>query len=67
MREIDDFRILTKLCEYVRKNVKHLDETNETELMIHGIATFIDLNKDSIDHFKERKSLFEYFSANSLE
>jgi cytochrome b pre-mRNA-processing protein 3 len=67
MRDIGDLRVLTRLCEYVRKNVKHLDGIQENEIMVHGIATFIDFDKDSVDHFKERKKILDYFSQNLLE
>ena len=60
MRDIEDFSVFNTLCEYVRKNVVHLDTIKEVDLLKNGIVTLIPLGKDTIDQEKEREKLLNY-------
>ena len=62
MREIEDYSVLNKLCDYVRKNIHHLDKLQEIDLLKTGIITFIPLEKDTIDHSKVRENLQKYIN-----
>lgn len=62
-REIDDFKVLTRLCEYVRKNINHLEQIKEIDLLKNGIVTFIPIDSDKCDHSKLREQLYKYLVA----
>jgi len=56
-KEITDFSSIAVLCEYVRKNVAHLDTINEMDLLKNGIVTLVGLNQSKVDHLREREIL----------
>lgn len=57
--EIKDFACLGILCEYIRKNIAHLDTINEIDLLKNGIVTLVGFDQSSVDHLKERNTLIE--------
>jgi cytochrome b pre-mRNA-processing protein 3 len=59
MNEIQDYAVLGILCDYIRKNVAHLDKINEIDYLKHGIVSFIDLDQKELDHLKVRQRLIE--------
>lgn len=65
--EIKDYAVLGKLCDYIRKNIQHLDNINEIDYLKHGIITFVDLDQKEVDHLKEREKLIEIIRAKEQE
>jgi cytochrome b pre-mRNA-processing protein 3 len=63
MKDIEDYSTLTTLCDYVRRNVSHLDNVKEIDMLKNGIVTFVTLGNDNVDHFKEREKLYKYILA----
>jgi cytochrome b pre-mRNA-processing protein 3 len=63
MRDIEDFRTLNILCDYVRKNIKHFDEIHETDVLRHGFVSFVSLDKQSVDHSIVREKLLKFVST----
>jgi len=57
MGEIKDFVVLVKMCEYVRKNVSHMDTINQADVLKNGIVTFVKLDSHKIDHLIERENI----------
>lgn len=57
--EVKDFAVLGVLCDYIRKNVSHLDKINEIDLLKNGIVTLVDFDQSNIDHLKERNKIIE--------
>ena len=64
MRDIEDFSVFRTLCDYIRKNISHLDSIKEVDLLKNGIITIIPLGMDSIDQVKESKKLDDYINNN---
>lgn len=58
-KEIKDFASLGIICEYIRKNIAHLDNINEIDLLKNGIVTLVGFDQTSVDHLKERPKLIE--------
>jgi hypothetical protein len=67
MREIKDYGKLAEMCEYIRKNVHHL-ETNITEidLIKKGLVTFVPFDQSQVDHNKVREKIIEKLKYHSM-
>lgn len=59
MKELQEFEGVATMCEYIRKNVAHLDKINEADLLRHGIISFVDLDVKEVDHLKVRGKILE--------
>jgi cytochrome b pre-mRNA-processing protein 3 len=57
--EIKDYAAIAIICEYIRKNVAHLDTINEIDLLKNGIVTFVGFDQTNRDHLKERTKVIE--------
>jgi len=57
MREISDFSVLGEMCEYIRKNVHHLEQLTDIDLMRDGIVSFVHLGQQSVDHAKLKHNI----------
>jgi cytochrome b pre-mRNA-processing protein 3 len=54
MEDANDFSMLVTLCDYVRKNVHHMEKIPEKDLLRHGVVTFVKFDQESIDHEIEK-------------
>ena len=57
MKEIEDFEAVGKMCDYIRKNVAHLDKINELDLLRNGVVSFVDMEAQELDHMKVRAKI----------
>ena len=63
MKELNDFAVLGILCDYIRKNVAHLDKINELDLLKNGIVTFVDFDQQEVDHLVARTKIIAKINA----
>lgn len=59
MKPLNDYAVLGELCEYIRKNVNHLEKLSETDLLKYGIVSFIDFEQKELDHSLMKVKIFE--------
>lgn len=60
MNEIKDYAVLGQMCDYIRKNIQHLDNNvNEFDYLKAGIVSFVDIDQKEVDHLKARQQLIE--------
>lgn len=59
MRDVEDYSAIKDMCEYIRKNVSHLEKISDEELFKNGIVTFVDFEQKEVDHFKVRPLLIQ--------
>ena len=58
-RDVHDYAALGDLCDYIRKNVSHLEAISEHDLLQHGIVSFVDFEQRDLDHSKVRPKMIE--------
>merc|ERR1712127_167111 len=58
-KEIEDYFVLVEMCDYIRKNVSHLDTITEVDLLKNGVVSFVDFEQKNLDHSKVRVKLIE--------
>jgi cytochrome b pre-mRNA-processing protein 3 len=58
-RDIKDYSALGEMCDYIRKNVSHLEKISEEDVLRHGLVTFVDFEEAKLDHAKVRPKLLE--------
>ncbi len=59
MKEIKDYSVVLELCEYIRKNIHHMEKINEIDYLRNGIVSFVDFEQKELDHAKVRLKLIE--------
>ena len=66
MRPITDMAILGEMCDYIRKNVKHLENMTEFDLLRDGIVSFVDFEIEKLDHNKVKEKIKEIIRKKDL-
>jgi hypothetical protein len=59
MKEINNYADIGEFCDYIRKNVVHLESINEIDILKLGIVSFVDLDQEKLDHSKIRIKILE--------
>lgn len=59
MRELDDYAVLGELCDYIRKNVQHLENMTQFDLLKDGVISFVGFEQEKLDHNKIRNKVFK--------
>lgn len=59
MRELKDYAVLGEMCDYVRKNVQHLENMSEFDLLRDGIVSFVDFDQAKLDHNIAKPKILE--------
>ena len=59
MKEIEDFSSVATMCDYIRKNVAHMDKISELDLLRNGVVTFVDRDVKELDHLKARTKILD--------
>ena len=63
MREVQDYQVFPVLCDYIRKNLIHLEKINELDFLKNGVVSFVDLDQKEVDHLKQRAKIIEKIRA----
>ncbi len=59
-REVDDCANFGEMCDYIRKNVSHLESNvNEEDLLKNGLVSFVDFEQRDLDHAKVRVKIMD--------
>lgn len=66
MRPITDMAILGEMCDYIRKNVNHLENMTDVDLLKDGIVSFVDFDVEKLDHNKVKGKINEIIRKKDL-
>jgi hypothetical protein len=67
MKELEDYAVIGVMCDYIRKNIQHLEKINEIDLLRNGVVSFVDLDEKELDHLKIRLKLIERMEKKESE
>lgn len=67
MKEIKDYAILGEMCDYIRKNVDHLENISDKDLLSNGIISLLDFNQKKLDHSQVRPKIYEMIRKKESE
>ena len=59
MRDLKDFAVLGEMCDYIRKNVQHLENMTEFDLLRDGIVSFVDFDQEKVNHIVMKPKILE--------
>lgn len=59
MQDINDHALLGELCDYIRKNVQHLENISDVDILKNGIVSFVGFDQKDLDHSKVRLKILE--------
>lgn len=59
MRELKDYAVLGEMCDYIRKNVQHLENMSEFDLLRDGTVSFVDFEQAKLDHNIAKPKILE--------
>jgi hypothetical protein len=62
--ELKDHAVLAEMCDYIRKNINHLESIIEKDIFTQGLVSFVDFDQNEVDHFKVRVKLLEKIKKN---
>lgn len=66
MRELNNYAVLGEMCDYIRKNVQHLENMTEFDLLRDGIVSFVGFDQAKLEHITVKKKIFEIIRKKEL-